>query len=253
MRVTGSHFCQGDCVWSDRATFVAIPSSQDEEATPLPDVILLPASSREVTQEIKLQVAGDPIRYPFDSYRLAVGIVMERVYADGTVQVMAPADADGHLFITLSSRLPLSRTRLSRRLSLQELGANPDGYQYVAAARLVFTRPLYVQLLTVLLVLLIAIASAFAVFMRPVRELITSAGALILGVWGVRTILLGNSLPGLSAVDLALAMVILFLLAAIAFRAFGYLEGLAGKPFRRRIRRRSLPEKETTSNTSRGE
>ena len=43
-------------------------------------------------------------------------------------------------------------------------------------------------------------------------------------MWGVRAILLGTTVPGLTAVDLALWMVILFLLVAITVRTLWLLE-----------------------------
>jgi hypothetical protein len=72
--------------------------------------------------------------------------------------------------------------------------------------------------LTVLLVLLVTAAAAYAVFLRPLSELIAGAGALVLGVWGIRAVLLGTNVPGFTAVDLSLAVVILFLLGAITAR-----------------------------------
>jgi hypothetical protein len=46
----------------------------------------------------------------------------------------------------------------------------------------------------------------------------------VLGVWGVRSTLLGSSLPGLTAVDLPLTVVTLFLLVMITVRTAYLLE-----------------------------
>ena len=62
---------------------------------------------------------------------------------------------------------------------------------------------------------------------KPCHHVINS-GALVLGVWGIRSILLGSNVPGLTSVDLALSVVILFLLAAITARALMYLQGRRG-------------------------
>jgi hypothetical protein len=58
---------------------------------------------------------------------------------------------------------------------------------------LTFTRPLWLQILTVLLILLITAAASYAVFIEPVSQLVVNAGALILGIWGTRTILVGSA------------------------------------------------------------
>src|SRR5207253_10609574 len=99
-----------------------------------------------------------------------------------------------------------------------------------------FSRPLYLQALAVLLVLLVTAAAAYAVFLRPLDEIVINSGALVLGVWGIRAILLGTNVPGFTAVDLALSVVILFLLVAITVRALLYLWG--------RGRGRSGPDEE---------
>ncbi len=229
LHATGVGVCQTTCDGL-RASLVALPVSPDQGVSSPSAALTAPGKASEVTQEITLPVSGEPVRYPFDHYSLDVGILAERVSPDGTIQPLSAADAAGHLFLTLDARLPQIRVTNAEQLAPEELPANPDGPPYVAGVRLEFTRPLYLQVLAVLLVLLIASASAFAVFMRPVQELFLSSGALILGVWGVRSILLGSTLPGLTAVDFALSAVVLFLLAAIAIRAFLYMERLVGNP-----------------------
>ena len=70
----------------------------------------------------------------------------------------------------------------------------PEGAASIASlgVALEFERPLYLRIVTVLLVVLIGAASAYAVFLRPLSELIINAGALVLGVWGIRAVLLGT-------------------------------------------------------------
>jgi hypothetical protein len=65
-------------------------------------------------------------------------------------------------------------------------------------------RPRYVKLLAVSLVLMVTAAAAYAVLLRPLHELIIGSGALVLGVWGVRAILLGTALAVVTLVDLVL-------------------------------------------------
>jgi hypothetical protein len=77
--------------------------------------------------------------------------------------------------------------------------------------------------LTVLLVLMITMAAAYAVFMRPLSDLVINAGALVLGVWGIRAILQPGSPSFTTVVDISLGLVILFLLGAVSVRALAYL------------------------------
>jgi hypothetical protein len=78
--------------------------------------------------------------------------------------------------------------------------------------------------MTVLLVLLIAFVSAYTVIVRPLGELIGGVGALLLGIWGIRSILTGFGMPAVTAVDLSLALVILFVLASLSVRMLAYVE-----------------------------
>jgi hypothetical protein len=76
-----------------------------------------------------------------------------------------------------------------------------------------------VRVLAVMLVVLIAAAAAYSVFLRPLHDLVVNAGALVLGVWGIRAILTPSSVNYMTAVDLALSMVIIFVLGALTIRA----------------------------------
>ena len=79
-----------------------------------------------------------------------------------------------------------------------------------------------------LLVLLVTAAAAYAVFLRPFQDLVINAGGLILGIWGIRSILTPSSVQYVTAVDLSLAVVILFLLGAITLRAMVFLYQRSG-------------------------
>ena len=73
-------------------------------------------------------------------------------------------------------------------------------------------------MLAVLLVALIAGTAFYSVRTQPVRSLLLGVGSLVLGVWGIRGILVPGGPPYITAVDLALSLVILILLAGIMAR-----------------------------------
>jgi hypothetical protein len=226
-RVTAHQECEGPCRWHDRYRFVSIWGDEFQPSDrPTVEQLTVPESPRVVTATFQLPISGDPLRYPFDRYAMALGIIMDRLYPDGREETLTLAEAAGYVTIWASARIP--------RINVEPLAASsPDDptvgmaearqpYLFVDVVR--FGRPLYLQVLTVCLVLLVTAAAAYAVFLRPLDQLIINAGALILGVWGIRVILLGTSLPGLTAVDLALWTVILFLLVTITVRTLWLLE-----------------------------
>jgi hypothetical protein len=73
--------------------------------------------------------------------------------------------------------------------------------------------------LALLLVVLIAATGFYSVSTQPVRQLLLTVGSLVLGIWGVRGILVPGTPPYATAVDLALSFVILLLLAGIIGRS----------------------------------
>ena len=77
--------------------------------------------------------------------------------------------------------------------------------------------------------LLVTAAAGYAVFIRPFNELIVNAGALILGVWTVRSVLVPSTYSYFTAVDLSLSLVILFLLGAISTRTWAFFFSLLAR------------------------
>jgi hypothetical protein len=222
--VSGHHVCDNGCQWTDHLLFVSIPPGrEDGEGLPPYAAVDFRPSALAVSQDITLPVYGDPIRYPFDHYRLRLAVVMQRVYPDGTTQTVSPQDAVGHLFLSVNGFIPRAVMDKPLPVPLSSVFVDNPAYQYVTATQLTFVRPEYLQILTVFLVLLVSAAAAYAVFLRPLSELVINAGALVLGVWGIRAILLGSNVAGFTVVDLSLMVVILFLLLAMTWRALWFL------------------------------
>ena len=238
IRVAAHQSCDRACPWGDRYLFTSVygDTRGEDDDRPATEVVTLAANARDVTQVIKLPIYGDPIRYPFDSYQLAIGVVVDRAFPDGTTRTLTEAEARQYLGISLQGRIP--RATMSSPVAVDPATLTHPGNEepYLVVELVSFGRPLYLKALTVLLVLLVSAAAAYAVFLRPLNELIIGSGALVLGVWGVRSVLLGASLPGITAVDLALIVVMLFLLATISVRTAWLLEEQSAvKPIRGRL------------------
>jgi hypothetical protein len=100
----------------------------------------------------------------------------------------------------------------------QTMRAATDPFGLLAVPALTFARPVYLEVLAVGLVLLIAISAALALLTRGRDELALGIGGLILGVWGIRSVLLPQALGTVTAIDLALSWLILGLLLGLAVR-----------------------------------
>jgi hypothetical protein len=236
LRVTGYHICETTCGWNDRVRLYSLVDEEDEEGYPRSASLTLPPGLEAVTQTIQLPLKGLPLRYPFDDYVMQLGLVLDRVLPDGTVEPLPAADAPSHLFVTLQERLAQHTMDRPLSVDLQQPRGGREEPQYVYLTRLDFHRLLHVRVLAVLLVLLITAAAAYAVFLRPFQDLVVNAGALIIGIWGIRAILTPGNLTYVTAVDLSLSVVILFLLGAITVRAVMYLHERSELPWPRRPR-----------------
>src|SRR5262249_44141518 len=109
-----------------------------------------------------------------------------------------------------------------------------------------------VPVLSIMLIMLISAAAGYAVFLQPWQQLAMSVGGLILGVWGIRAVLLPASINYTTAVDLSLALVVLFLLAAISIRALDtdWRRNRLQAPFRKPDAAPAADEPSTGSNGS---
>jgi hypothetical protein len=228
IRVSGHHVCVA-CDWSDRVLFVSVTQDDlDVDGMPPSVSVTLPQSSAEISEVIQLPVRGHPIHYPFDSYRLVVGVILQRLRPNSPPQTLSTAEAKGHLFLSVQELLPRQAMTGPVMLDRDSIRAADDPFEYVEAFEMGFERPPYLRVLAVMLVLLIASAAAYSVFLRPLHDLVLNSGALVLGVWGIRSILTPANLYYLTAIDLALSIVIIFTLGAITVRALIYVHDEAG-------------------------
>jgi len=220
LRVSGHHVCEAACPWRDRLLLVSVtPDDGDAEGLPPSAAVLLPQTSEVVSESIRLPVRGVPIRYPFDRYHLDLGIALQRVYPDGRVATAGPDQVPRHLLLSIQALPPQKQMSSPVSIDPRRLRAPGGPVAYAAVYAVSFERPRYLRALAVLLVLLIAAAAAYSVLLRPLEDLIVNSGALVLGVWGVRAILVPIYLHFLTAVDLALSLVILFLLGGLSIKA----------------------------------
>lgn len=90
---------------------------------------------------------------------------------------------------------------------------------YDSVAALSFTRPAYLQILAVDLTLLVVISAIYAVIFRPFEQIIPTVGGVILGVWGVRSLLVGGYPPDSTGVDLVLEAAVFLVLLIVGARS----------------------------------
>ena len=242
--VSGNRICQDPCAPMTVTLFSLDDDAPARRGLPPSAAVTVPAQSQPFTASVQLPVGGRPQRYPFDSYRLWLGLVVAVTQPDGTTQILGADDLRSR---AISVTFQDEATRLTMRppvpIEPSRVRAEADPYGFVAVQGLDFERPAHLQVLTVLLVLLISASGFFALFMRALSDLILGIGGLILGIWGVRSVVVQTALPDVTFVDIALGAVILMLLLGLAVRAAVYFHHKSelAWPLRRRSRRPSEP------------
>lgn len=163
-------------------------------------------------------MVGALINYPFDSYHLLLGLGVGYLGKNGADDpIPRRADASS-VALSLGEEIP--RITIDAPVALSPEQYSPD-FAYVDSTT--YFRPLYLKLVTLLLVLSISFAATWALVLRPFDQIIPTIGVVVLGVWGARTLLVGSYPPDTTAVDLVLTLVIVLLLLQVMARGLLYM------------------------------
>lgn len=220
--VSGNRNCAAACPRLD-----LILAALDDDADTrrgLPPTVKLTLTPDDLifSDSVVLPVRGQPSLYPFDEYQFWLGVGGTATTANGKVIEITPEIASRTAVVTLQNRIPDMMMKPPVVIDPATMRAVTDPYGFQTVTQIVISRPAYLQVLAVVLVVLIAVSALMALLTRGLDELALGFGGLILGVWGIRSILMPQSLPTVTAIDLALSWVILLLLLGLALRAALY-------------------------------
>jgi hypothetical protein len=216
--VSGNRNCPQACP-ALNLTFTALDDDADQRRGLPPSATLeLTPDDRIFSQAVQLPVRGQPSLYPFDQYRIWLGVGGVATQPDGTKVELRPETLQGRT-VTLQNRIPDMLMDAPAAIAPDTVHAGTDPFVHLGVQALVFERPDYLKVLAVTLVVLIGISAALALFTRGLNDLALGFGGLILGVWGVRSVLMPQSIGTVTAIDLALSWLILLLLLGLALRA----------------------------------
>jgi hypothetical protein len=222
LRVSGDLLCRAAC-GPETVMFFALKSEPRGSfgTPPGHDVTLTP--SGETDTDVTLPVAGRLSAYPFDRYHLLLGVAMAEQNPGGTVDPLPPAKARGELDLTVDEQIPRLYMARPRDVSFRSFRSAFPVAPIALATWMNFSRPFYLQALTVFIVAFVAVASIYSALTRKFNELLATIGVVILGIWGVRTLLVGSFPPDSTSVDLVLTFLILVVLAILAVRGLSHL------------------------------
>ena len=232
--VTGDRTCAADCsAVEDLQLFSLRSDPRGSDGAPPSQDVALPASG-EFDSSVTLPIEGSLGAYPFDHYQMLIGLGLADKTASGQVVPVPARSARDQLDVSFDEQLPRFDVATPRDVSgtYRFVGA-----QVALATMVNLTRPLYLQALTVLIIAFIAIAGLYGVITREFKEVIGTVGVVVLGMWGVRTLLVGGYPPDSTAVDLILTFLILVLLMVVMVRGLLLMWQRSGNPQRASLTR----------------
>jgi hypothetical protein len=248
LAISGHRICKTACP----ALSLTVVSLDDDAAVRLafPPSAQLTLQPEEVTfsSTVQLPIRGQPIQYPFDDWVLWLGVAGTIVDQSGNTVPLTPQLIAGQVIITTQNQLRDFQMRHPVEIDPARVRSQSDPYDFIGVQELYFERPLYLGILSILLIVLIGVSAALAVFMRNMVDVVIGIGSLVIGIWGVRSILVPQPIPVVTSIDLALSLVILFVLLGLSIRAVSYFHRLSElptlpvrTPLVTRIRRRRQP------------
>jgi hypothetical protein len=219
LAISGHRICPDSGCSTLTFTLVSLEDDADvRRALPPSAPLPLPPDQEIFSQTIQLPVRGQPSQYPFDDYLLWLGLA-GTVVEDGEKKHLTSELLPERAIITTQNQLRDYLMVPPVQIDPAQVTAPTDPQEFVGVQELRFDRPIHQEILAVLLILLIAVSAILAVAMRNVTDLIVGIGSLILGIWGVRSVLVPSSLPMITSIDLALSVIILFVLLGLCVRA----------------------------------
>jgi hypothetical protein len=242
LAVSGHRVCT-DCP-ALTFNFISLDDNADvRRALPPSAQLTLQPDQAIFSQTIQLPVRGQPSQFPFDDYVLWLGL-SGTITLDGRTVPLTPELLSGRAVITTQNQLRDFLMKPPVEIDPARVTAVTDPYDFFGVQELHFERPVHQEILAVLLIALIAVSAIIAVAMRTMTDLIVGIGSLILGIWGVRSVLVPSSVAVVTSIDLALSVIILFVLLGLLVRSAHHFHTQSELPaiqIRRRQRRHAPP------------
>src|SRR5215211_2613872 len=223
LTVSGHRVCPAICP-PTIGTFYSLGSdAARRRGLPPSASVTVPGESGSYTFTIQLPIRGTPQLYPFDTYTLLLGLVVSVTLPDGREEVITnPELVRERISLTLEDQAVRLNMNPPVPVDPASVHSETDPVNFLLVDQLEWQRPLYVRIVTIVLVILISASAIFALGLRTLHELVLGIGGIILGIWGVRSVVVQTELPDVTLIDLILAFVMLVLLLALSVRAARY-------------------------------
>ena len=220
LTVSGHRVCEAICPATTGTFFSLGNDAAQRRGLPPSAAVTVPGESGTYTFTIELPVRGTPQLYPFDTYSLLLGLVVSVTLPNGREEVITvPERVRERVSLTLEDQVVRLNMNPPVSVDPATVHSETDPVDFLLVDQLQWQRPLYLRIVTILLVILISASAVFALGLRTLHELVLGIGGIILGIWGVRSVVVQTELPDVTLIDVILAFVMLVLLLALSIRA----------------------------------
>ena len=225
LRVNGFHSCAAQCEsgFTDKVVFYQVDENDaNQQSIPASDSILIPTSGTEISAKMTLPLRGNVLTYPFDSYKLGLGVVIERLYPSKEIKFLTTAESKGKLSITIDEQVARLNLDYLRIVEPGEVKPKNAKFEYANVALMSFKRPVFIQVVVSMVVLLTVAVAVYTMITRPFDQLVINSGAVILGVYGARSLVLSGFPSDVTLVDTIFSLVVLYNLLALTVRGMNF-------------------------------
>lgn len=234
LAVSGNRICNAGCK-TEEITFYALDDNASQRrGTPPTALLTLNPTDVMFSETVQLPIRGAPTLFPFDRYEIWLGFSATEKGDDGKRVELTSGEITAASLITLQNQDTQLVMHPPKPIDPASVRSPTDPYDFVSVQALEFRQPTYVIVLAVLLVVLISMSGIIAVTTKSYQDLALGIGSVVLGVWGVRSVLVTQPMPGSTLVDIALSFVIIAVLLAFVTRSAVYFEQGSGWKLRRR-------------------
>jgi hypothetical protein len=237
LAISGHRNCAETCA-TINFSLVSLDDDADvRRALPPSAPLTLKADEPIFSQTVQLPIRGQPSQYPFDDYLLWLGLT-GTVVQDGESLPLTVEMLNERAVITIQNQLRDYLMAPPVAIDPARVSSLTDPQDFLGVQQMRFERPAHQEILAVLLIVLIAVSATMAVALRTMSDLLIGIGSLILGIWGVRSVLVPSSLAVVSSIDLALSVIILFVLLGLSLRVARHFQQQSELPAMTLRRRR---------------
>lgn len=220
LTISGHRVCPAICPPTTGTFYSLGNDAARRRGLPPSAPVTVPGESGSYTFTIELPIRGTPQLYPFDTYTLLLGLVVSVTLPNGREEVVHTPDlAQERVALTLEDQVVRLNMVPPVPVDPAAVRSPNDPVDFLLVDQLQWQRPLYLRIVTILLVILISASAVFALGLRTLHELVLGIGGIILGIWGVRSVVVQTELPDVTLIDVLLAFVMLVLLLALSIRA----------------------------------